>query len=65
MNSALAGFVVWVRPLQNLRVDARRSSHGPQIERVDRVEREDELIPDDSRGINAVNRFVLTGCIRR
>jgi hypothetical protein len=41
MMSALAGFVVWVRPLQNLCGDARRSSYGPQIERVDRVERVD------------------------
>jgi hypothetical protein len=30
-----------------------------QIERVDRMERDDRTIPDDTRGISAVNRFVL------
>ena len=59
MRSALAGFVVWVRPLQNLCGDARRSSHGPP----DRTRRSHgagrRTIPDDSRGISAVNRFVL------
>ena len=52
MRSALAGFVVWVRPLQNLCGDARRSSHGPP----DRTRRSHaagrRTIPDDSRGIS-------------
>jgi hypothetical protein len=59
MMSALAGFVVWVRPLQNLCGDARRSSHAPP----DRTRRSRgagrRTIPDASRGISAVNRFVL------
>ena len=59
MRSALAGFVLWVRRLQNLCGDARRSSHGPP----DRTRRSHgagrRTIPDDSRGISAVNRFVL------
>ena len=59
MRSALAGFVVWVRPLQNLFGGARRSSHGPP----DRTRRSRgagrRTIPDDSRGISAVNQFVL------
>jgi hypothetical protein len=59
MRSAPAGFVVWVRPLQNLCGDARRSSHGPP----DRTRRSHgagrRTIPDDSRGISAVNRLVL------
>jgi hypothetical protein len=50
MMSALAGFVVWVRALRNLCGDARRSSHSPQIERVDRVERDDERYPTTVEG---------------
>jgi hypothetical protein len=45
MRSALAGFVVWVRPLQNLCGDVRRSSH-----RVDRMERDDERYPTTLEG---------------
>jgi hypothetical protein len=48
--------VVWVRPLQNLAVMLADQVTARQIERVDRMER---AIPDDSRGISAVNRFVL------
>ena len=50
MMSAVAGFVVRVRPLQNLCGDARRSGHGPQIERLDRVERDDERYPTTVEG---------------
>jgi hypothetical protein len=55
MKSAPAGFVVWVRPLENLCGDARQSSHGPP----DRTRRSHgagrRTIPDDSPGISAVN----------
>ena len=59
MRSALAGFVVWVRPLQNLSGDARRSSHGPSDRTRPIAWSGTTNDPDDSRGISAVNRFVL------
>ena len=50
MRSALAGFVVWVRPLQNLAVMLADQVTARQIERVDRMERDDERYPTTVEG---------------
>jgi hypothetical protein len=50
MRSALAGFVVWVRPLQNLCGDAANQVTARQIERVDHMERDDQRYPTTVEG---------------
>ena len=58
MRSALAAFVVWMRPLRTFAVMLADRVTSRQIERVDHMEGR-RTIPNDSRGISAVNRFVL------
>jgi hypothetical protein len=50
IRTALAGFVVWVRPLQNLWVMLADQVTARQIECVDRMERDDERYPTTVEG---------------